>query len=82
MFFFQNNHENELPEPKDKEHWEALLRGQVLNATTQKFIYYVGMADQKAQAMIILNSILIPVVINWVGKPSSALRPRFRFLQR
>lgn len=60
---------DKTPEPKDKFHWEAMLRGQVLAATSLKFVNYISMADQKAQAMIILNSILIPVTLNWVGKP-------------
>lgn len=69
MLFSRGNDENDLPEPKDGEHWAALLRGQVIASTTDKFVTYVNLADQKAQAMIILNSILIPVVLSWVGKP-------------
>ena len=59
---------DKTPEPKDKFHWEAMLRGQVLAATSFKFVNYINIADQKAQAMIILNSILIPVTLGWVGK--------------
>lgn len=60
--------------PHDSEHeldpeWEALLRGTIISTTTQKFFNYVSLADQKAQAMIILNSILVPVIINWADKP-------------
>ena len=65
----QGKEGEDLPEPKDKAHWEALLRGQVLSATIQKFMNFVNLADQKAQAMIILNSILIPFTLNWIGKP-------------
>ncbi len=69
MLFSRDQHQDSLPDPKDKEHWEALLRGQVLSATTEKFVNYINLADQKAQAMIILNSILIPVTLSWIGKP-------------
>lgn len=51
--------------PQDAEgRWAALARGQVLMATTHKFFNYVNLADQKAQVLIILNSVLIPVAIN------------------
>jgi len=71
MLFFgkQAENQNELPEPKDEAYWAALFRGQILNVTTQKIFYFVGLADQKAQAMIILNSILVPVAMNWLDKP-------------
>lgn len=48
--------------------WSALLRGQIITTTTTKFFNYVQLADQKAQALIILNSILIPVAINWMDR--------------
>lgn len=69
MLFSKDNPEYDLPAPKDEAHWAALLRGQIIATTTDKFVTYVNLADQKAQAMIILNSILIPVVIGWIGKP-------------
>ncbi len=46
--------------------WEALLRGQVVSTTTQKFFNYIRLADQKAQGLIFLNTILVPVTLNWV----------------
>jgi hypothetical protein len=49
--------------------WAALLRGQILSATTQKFFNYVSLADQKAQVLIILNSVLIPVAVNGLSIP-------------
>lgn len=52
-----------------KERWGALLRGQILTVTTQKFFNYVNLADQKAQVLIILNSVLIPVSINGLSIP-------------
>ena len=64
--FFQKEKDaiEHIPDnPKDKLHWDALLRGQVLTATTAKLVNYIALADQKAQAMIIINSILIPVIL-------------------
>lgn len=58
-----------LPEPNDKRQWEALLRGQIVTTTTAKFFNYVALADQKAQGLIFMNSILIPVALNWIDKP-------------
>jgi len=52
-----------------KQRWEGLLRGQIIGATTAKFASVIRLADQKAQALIFLNSILIPVAINWIDKP-------------
>lgn len=46
------------------EKWQALLRGQITSATVSKFMTVVSLVDQKAQAMIFLNSILIPVCIS------------------
>lgn len=68
----------ETPTSKDKiafddlnaeNRWAALLRGQILAVTTQKFFNYVNLADQKAQLLIILNSVLIPVAINGLSIP-------------
>lgn len=69
---FQKNadrHDHIPDNPKDKLHWDALLRGQVLTSTTAKLVNYIALADQKAQAMIIINSILIPFVLPWMSKP-------------
>ena len=57
-----------IPKTEDKVRWEALLRGQVITVTTNKYFDYVQLADNKAQALIILNSILIPVALNWMEK--------------
>jgi len=54
---------------EQKTRWEALLRGQIISATTLKFVNVIRLADQKAQALIFLNSILIPVALNWLDKP-------------
>ncbi|MGH1397626.1 MAG: Pycsar system effector family protein [Alphaproteobacteria bacterium] len=62
---------NEAPPPElsDKQRWQALLRGQIISATTVKFSRGVQLADQKAQALILLNSILVPLALNWIEKP-------------
>lgn len=53
----------------EKGRWQALFRGAILSVTTQKFFNYVNLADQKAQVLIILNSVLIPVAINGLSIP-------------
>lgn len=58
-----------MPPAVDKARWEALFRGQVISTTTTKFFNYVALADQKAQGLIFINSILIPVAINWMSEP-------------
>lgn len=52
-----------MSEDAQQKKWEALLRGQVIGATVNKFAIILRMIDQKAQVMIFLNSILIPVCI-------------------
>lgn len=44
----------------DSQKWESLLRGQVMSATTLKLNNLIRMVDQKAQTMILLNTVLIP----------------------
>lgn len=51
----------ELP---DSEKWKALMRGQVMSATVNKFSVIIRLLDQKAQVMIFLNSIIVPVCLN------------------
>lgn len=58
-----------LPESADKERWAALFRGQIIGTTIRKFSGYVALADQKAQGLIFMNSILIPVAMNWIEDP-------------
>lgn len=53
-----------MVELTDKEKWQSLLRGQVMAASVNKFVTLIGLLDQKAQVMIFLNSILVPVCIN------------------
>ena len=54
---------NPLSSPADKKHWEALFRGTVLSTHASNMISYVTIADQKAQLMLFLNSLIIPFVI-------------------
>ncbi|MAE52116.1 MAG: hypothetical protein CMH27_09930 [Micavibrio sp.] len=58
-----------VPESIDKERWGALFRGQIIGTTIRKFSGYVALADQKAQGLIFMNSILIPVAMNWIENP-------------
>ncbi|MBX2833905.1 MAG: hypothetical protein KTR28_02935 [Micavibrio sp.] len=53
----------------DKTKWQALMRGQVISSTGLKFSRLVQLVDQKAQVMILLNSILIPVCIRGFYDP-------------
>lgn len=64
-----NDNKSLLSETPDKARWEALFRGQIMGTTTQKFFNYVALADQKAQGLIFMNSILIPVALNWLEIP-------------
>ena len=50
----------------EDEKWPALLRGQLLAATINKYTVIIRLVDQKAQVMILLNSILVPMCINAV----------------
>lgn len=55
----------EAEEGAAPDQWEALLRGQVMAATVAKFYSYITLSDQKAQGMILLNSVLVPFSIHW-----------------
>ncbi|MGH1403962.1 MAG: Pycsar system effector family protein [Alphaproteobacteria bacterium] len=55
-----------MSELSEKQRWQSLLRGQVMSATIGKFMTVIELLDQKAQVMIFLNSILIPVCITSV----------------
>jgi len=54
---------------ENKTKWEALFRGAIISATTGKFMNIVKLMDQKAQVMIALNSILIPVCVSTLVGP-------------
>lgn len=48
----------------ENEKWQSQLRGQVMSATINKFTVIIRLIDQKAQVMILLNSMLVPVCVN------------------
>lgn len=52
-----------MAEIQENDKWASMLRGQVMAATTLKLMQLMRMLDQKAQIMILLNSILIPFCI-------------------
>ncbi len=62
------NNDNCPPHKAEPElqRWQALMRGQVMGTTVQKFTTILQLLDQKAQVMILLNSVLVPVCINAV----------------
>lgn len=49
--------------------WQGLFRGSLLSTTINKQINYVGFADRRAQGIITINAILIPVAINGSQNP-------------
>jgi len=56
---------NITPESFDNElRWQGLVRASILSATTHKLYRYIQLADQKAMALIVLNSALIPFAMN------------------
>jgi len=52
--------------------WEGLARGNVTAATINKFMVVMRMLDQKAQVMILLNSLLVPLCMNGLENPAYA----------
>lgn len=52
----------------NKKKWEGIARGQVLGATTSKLNSAVRLIDQKAQVMLVINSITIPIGLSWIQK--------------
>jgi hypothetical protein len=48
----------------EQQNWQALMRGQIISVTTQKLFNYINVADQKAQVVIVLNSLIIPLALN------------------
>tara|TARA_R110001592_G_scaffold3525_18_gene20041 strand:+ start:22410 stop:22937 length:528 start_codon:yes stop_codon:yes gene_type:complete len=57
---------DKMSELSGQKRWEAMLRGQVMSATINKLSVIMRLADQKAQVLIFLNSILIPVCLNQI----------------
>ncbi len=56
-----------MTENEQAEKWKALMRGQVMSATVHKFSIIIRLLDQKAQVMIFLNSIIVPVCLNAIS---------------
>lgn len=56
--------EEKPPELSEKTKWKALLRGQIGATCLDRLMKLVQLIDHKAQVMIFLNSIMIPVCIN------------------
>lgn len=49
--------------------WKALFRGSLLSTTINKHISYVGFADRRAQGIITINAILIPIALSKTTDP-------------
>ncbi len=73
MFFGRNDAKDKENPPESPDHWSSLMRGQIIGAHIQKQMDWIMLADQKAQAMIILNSILVPIALNRVTDDALAL---------
>lgn len=56
-----------------RERWSSLVRATVLTTNTRKFFGYIGLADQKAMGVIVLNSIIIPVVLAQISEDAHRL---------
>lgn len=50
----------------NEKRWKGLVRASILSATTHKLYRYVGLADQKAMGLIVMNSIIIPVAMSGI----------------
>ena len=55
--------------PSDSKKWEALTRGTILASQTQAVITYVTIADQKAQVMLFINSLVMPFILQGTDHP-------------
>jgi hypothetical protein len=52
----------------DQKRWEGLGRGQILSSTVNKLNNAIRLIDQKAQVMLVINSITIPISLSWIQK--------------
>ena len=52
----------------DKVKWEAAFRATLLASTTQRLYNLIGTADQKAQVLILLNSIIVPIAFSALSR--------------
>lgn len=53
-----------MSENEQTEKWQGLLRGQITAATINKNMVVIRLLDQKAQIMIFMNSILVPLCLH------------------
>ncbi len=65
----------ESPVLSEKVKWKALLRGQIGSTYIDRLMTLVQLIDHKAQVMIFLNSILIPVCINALEHETFQISP-------
>ena len=62
--------ENNSPENAGPEkNWPALLRGSVLSSVQSKHFQYISLADRRAQVIITINALLIPLSLSGYNKP-------------
>ena len=57
-----------LMDAPDKVKREAALRATLLASTTQRLYNLIGTADQKAQVLILLNSIIVPIAFSALSR--------------
>lgn len=46
--------------------WKALFRGSILSTTINKHVSYVAVADRRAQGIITINTILVPLALTGI----------------
>ena len=51
---------------EEGEKWAGIVRANLISANTQKFFNYISLVDQKANGLIFLNSIIIPIILSRV----------------
>ncbi|MDF2379227.1 MAG: DUF5706 domain-containing protein [Candidatus Gracilibacteria bacterium] len=49
--------------------FEGIFRGSILGTTINKHVAYIGLADKRAQGIITINAILIPLSLNGLNNP-------------
>ncbi len=52
--------------PNPDKRWEGLVRANILSTTTNKLFGYIQLVDQKCMGLILLNSAIIPMAMNWM----------------
>lgn len=49
--------------------WKGLFRGSLLSTTINKHVSYVGFSDRRAQGIITINALLIPIALSGSQNP-------------